>query len=347
KITLLCEGTPNEVKPATHTGGQARQTNWRASPPHTLAGKECDRVAKILIADDDIEIQELLTFTLQKEGYEVITASDGEEAIKKTIEEKPDLVILDVILPRLSGYEVCEKLRENPSTSLIPIIMLTSLTHAKDRIAGIKLGADEYLSKPFEPYELVARIEGLLRRLKKDISVNPLTGLQGIVAIEEEIKTHLSSGEEFAIFYLDIDNFSAYNEKYGFEKGNNLIKSLSNIIRHSVKAIEKEKGFIGHILGDDFVLVVSPYNIEELAEKIIELFSAEIIEHYDEEVRKEGFFNLVDKEGKLKKVPIATLSIGIGIIIPWKYKHPLEVIEYAKHLWKIAKTKQENSYVIG
>ncbi len=304
-------------------------------------------MAKILVADDDTEIQELLTFILEKEGYKVITASDGEETIEKALKEKPELILLDVTMPKLSGYEVCEKLRNNQSTALIPIIMLTSLTHPKDRITGIKLGADEYICKPFEPYELVARIERMLKRIKSDISINPSTGLPGNIAIEEEIKSRLNSGEQFAIFYLDIDNFGAYNEKYGFEKGNELIIALSKILQNSLASFEEEKGFIGHISAEDFILIASPYNIDELAKKIIEIFNEEIVEHYDMDFLEKGYFLLVDKEGKEKKFGITTLSIGIGIINPDKYRHPLSVIEYAKEMWKIAKTKQENTYVIG
>ena len=123
-------------------------------------------MTKILIADDDTEIQELLHFTLENEGYEVVVASNGEEAVEKALKERPDLMVLDVMMPKLTGYEVCEKVRENPLISLTPIILLTSLSQTKDRITGIMLGADEYLSKPFEPFELVTRINGLLQRVK-------------------------------------------------------------------------------------------------------------------------------------------------------------------------------------
>jgi two-component system alkaline phosphatase synthesis response regulator PhoP len=118
----------------------------------------------ILIADDDLEIQELLKFTLENEGYQVISTSDGEEAIRKIYEMKPDLVILDVLMPKYNGFEICEKIRNDESISYLPIIMLSSLSQIKDRITGIKLGADEYLTKPFEPLELVARVERLLKR---------------------------------------------------------------------------------------------------------------------------------------------------------------------------------------
>src|SRR5512138_3607353 len=113
---------------------------------------------KILVADDDIDILDLIKFTLSNEQYEVIECQDGEEALRRTLDEKPDLVILDINMPKMLGFEVCEKIRENPETCLVPIIMLTSLSKTKDRLTGIKLGADEYIVKPFEPLELVSRV---------------------------------------------------------------------------------------------------------------------------------------------------------------------------------------------
>ncbi len=193
--------------------------------------KEPIMSAKILVADDDLEIMELLKFTLEQEDFSVITASDGEEALTLVREEHPDIVLLDVNMPRLTGYEVCEKIREDGSTCLIPVIMLTSFSKTKDRLTGIKLGADDYIEKPFEPYEIVARIEGLLKRTKESLSANPLTGLPGNVTIEAEIRRRLEEGNTFSVIYMDIDHFKAYNDKYGFEKGDNVIRLAATIIR--------------------------------------------------------------------------------------------------------------------
>ncbi|MHB9154450.1 MAG: response regulator transcription factor, partial [Endomicrobiales bacterium] len=169
-------------------------------------------VEKILIADDDLEIIDLLKFTFEQENYLVVAVNDGEEALRRAKEEHPDVVILDVNMPKMTGFEVCEKIRQDGDTCLIPVIMLTSLDKAKDKITGLKLGADDYLAKPFEPFEIVARVEALIRRTKAALAANPLTFLPGNVSIEGEIRKRLEDGEPFSVVYTDIDYFKSFND---------------------------------------------------------------------------------------------------------------------------------------
>lgn len=302
---------------------------------------------RILIADDDIDILDLIKFTLNAEQYDVIECQDGEEALRKTIEEKPDLVILDVNMPKLMGFEVCEKIRENPETCLIPIIMLTSLSKTKDKLTGIKLGADEYMIKPFEPFELVSRVEMLLRRIKETISANPLTGLPGNLTIEAEIKRRMESGEPFAFIHADIDNFKAFNDKYGFDKGDSIIRFVSVIMRFAVKRCGDDKTFIGHVGGEDFVIVTSPENAEEICKDIIENFDKSVPEQYDADVRERGYLWGVDRSGKETQFPLMTVSIGALIAQPGKYQHYSQIIEQAKDLLRQAKATKASSYVVG
>jgi diguanylate cyclase (GGDEF)-like protein len=304
-------------------------------------------MVKILVADDDVEIQELLRFTLENEGYETIIAGDGEDAVRKAQAEKPDLMVLDVLMPKLTGYDVCEKIRQNPSTQLLPIIMLTSLTQVKDRITGIKLGADEYLAKPFEPYELVARIEGLLKRIKMSISANPLTGLPGQVSAENEIKTSLDNKEPFALFFMDIDNFKSYNDKYGFERGDEFIRIFAGILRQSQIEILGNAETLFNTGGEDFMMIASQNAAERLAKRIFELFDAAVSQRYDEDAVQRGYIWVADRTGKEVKAPLMTVSIGIGIIDPGKYGHYIQAIEYSKEMWKISKSKEGNTYTIG
>jgi len=304
-------------------------------------------VVKILIADDDIEIQELLRFTLENEGYQTVIACDGEEAVSKALTEKPDMLVLDVLMPKLTGYEVCEKIRQNPATSLLPIIMLTSLAQVKDRITGIKLGADEYLSKPFEPYELVARIEGLLKRIKANISANPLTGLPGQVSAESEVKALLEDGKTFALFFTDIDNFKSYNDKYGFERGDEFIRIFAGVLRQTQIELQGKPGALFHLGGEDFMLITSHDMAEKMAKRIIELFDAAVFQRYDDDAGQRGYIWVVDKSGREVKTPLITISIGITLVDPEKYKHYSQIIENAKEMWKISKSNAGNTYVVG
>src|SRR3989339_236641 len=303
--------------------------------------------AKILIVDDDQEIQELLKFTLEDEHHQVISAEDGEAGVRMATGEHPDLIILDVNMPKLSGFEVLEKIRENGSTCLTPVIMLTSQAKTKDRITGIKLGADEYLNKPFEPFEIVARVEGLLKRTRESLAANPLTGFPGNPSIETEIKRRLEAREVFSVVYSDIDNFKAFNDKYGFEKGDNIIRLLSVIIRSAITEFGDKNDFLGHIGGGDFVIVSTETGARTLCEKIIQNFDAFVPNKYDEESMAKGFIMGVNRSGAEEKFPLMTVSLGVAVVEPGKYKHYSQVVERAKELLKKAKLDSSSVYVVG
>ncbi|MBD3272165.1 MAG: response regulator, partial [Elusimicrobia bacterium] len=243
---------------------------------------------KVLIADDDEEIRDLLRFALEGEQFQVIETVDGAQALEKIMSERPDLVILDVMMPKMTGYEVCEKVRSEGSTCLIPIILLTSLAQTKDKVTGIKLGADEYLTKPFEPFELVMRAEGLLKRTREALSANPLTGLPGNISIENEIKRRLDDSETFSVIYLDANNFKAYNDKYGFERGDGVIRLIAAIVRDAVKTLGSEKDFIGHIGGEDFIILTQSERAEIVIIRVMENFASMIPNQYDDDVRQRG-----------------------------------------------------------
>ncbi|PKN01390.1 MAG: diguanylate cyclase response regulator [Elusimicrobia bacterium HGW-Elusimicrobia-1] len=301
--------------------------------------------AKIFIADDDAEILDLLIYTLESEHYTVVTASDGDTALRKIVEEKPDLIILDVNMPGMSGFEVCQKVRENSDICLTPVIILSSLAKTKDRITGIKLGADEYLTKPFEPFELAARVEGLLKRARESLAASPLTGLPGNVSIETEIKNRLAGAEEFCVIYSDLDHFKSYNDRYGFDRGDAVIKLVSTIFRTAVAEEGNSKDFIGHIGGDDFVVVTTPDKCRGIAQKIAAVFGALIINQYDTDARKNGFVSGKDRAGAPAQFPIMTISTGCAKVVPGKFPHYSLVVEKARELLKTAKTQTGNSLV--
>jgi diguanylate cyclase (GGDEF)-like protein len=304
-------------------------------------------LAKLLIADDDAEVLELLKFTFESEDYTVITASDGEEAFDLIKDEHPDLVVLDVNMPKLSGFEVLEKVRADSAICLTPIIMLTSFSKTKDRITGIKLGADDYIDKPFETVELVARAEGLLRRTKEHLSANPLTGMPGNVTIEVETKKRLEAGEPFSVIYLDIDHFKSYNDKYGFEKGDNVIRLVATIIRASSSAVGNKNDFLGNIGGDDFIIITTSDRIDDYASVIIKYFEDMVEQQYNEDDRSKGFIMGVNRQGQEVKFPLMSVSLGVANVEKDKYRHYSQVVEQAKDMLKKAKLKDKSSIEIG
>src|SRR5712691_6266036 len=141
----------------------------------------------ILVVDDDPDIARFVEVNLRSAGYEVAVAGDGEEALEKAGELRPDLVLLDVMMPRIDGFEVATRLRKNPQTANTSIIMLTAKALSADKVTGLQSGADDYIIKPFDPIELLARVKGTLRRAKEMRNLSPLTGLPGNIRIQDEV----------------------------------------------------------------------------------------------------------------------------------------------------------------
>src|SRR5919106_3427200 len=207
----------------------------------------------VLVADDDEDIVRFVEVNLRLEGFEVITASDGEQALEMATESLPDLILLDVMMPRLDGFEVCQRLRHDGRTKQISVIMLTGKSLSADKVVGLTAGADDYIIKPFDPLELMARVKSTLHRAEELRAANPLTKLPGNARIQTELMQRVSSGVQFALMYIDLDNFKAFNDHAGFLRGDEAIKLLAQCILSSATAFGGEQPFVGHIGGDDFV----------------------------------------------------------------------------------------------
>ncbi|HET9672207.1 MAG TPA: response regulator, partial [Actinomycetota bacterium] len=199
----------------------------------------------ILVVDDDPDIARFVEVNLRSAGYDVSVAGDGQEALDRAADLRPDLVLLDVMMPRLDGFEVAQRLRKNPQTANTSIIMLTAKALSSDKVTGLQSGADDYIIKPFDPIELLARVKGTLRRAKEMRNLSPLTGLPGNIRIQEEIERQVREHRPFAVLYLDLDNFKTYNDKYGFVRGDRLIQGTARMLQDAMMAHDVD-GFVGH-----------------------------------------------------------------------------------------------------
>jgi DNA-binding response OmpR family regulator len=170
---------------------------------------------KVLVADDDHNLRQLLMEALPKHKFEVYQAADGPESWDTIKNLRPDLVLLDVMMPGMDGHEICRLMRDNPQTRNIPVIMLTARAQLQDKLDGIESGADDYITKPFDPLELQARIEMHLRRYLRDSDMSPVTELPGNKSIEQALIERIESGRKFALLYVDLDDFKAFNDYYG------------------------------------------------------------------------------------------------------------------------------------
>ncbi|MBN2119482.1 MAG: response regulator [Candidatus Omnitrophica bacterium] len=299
---------------------------------------------KILIVDDEPFIRDILKSVLE-ELYDIIEACDGEEALVLIRKQNPSLVILDYKMPKKTGIQVCKEIREDPLFLHLPIILLTGKGEVHDKIEGLDAGADDYIVKPFEPDELMARVRMVLKRSTRDLDANPLTRLPGNVSIMNEVQNRIIHNKKFAVLYLDLDKFKAYNDYYGFERGDELIKETAWIIIEALHSKGKEEDFVGHIGGDDFVVVTVPERSVSIAKEVIEKFDEKAPLFYTEEDRKRGFILSKDRLGREEKFSVVSISIGIVTNTERDFKHIGEVSSVGAELKKYAKTFEKSIYI--
>ncbi|MDA8188608.1 MAG: response regulator [Dehalococcoidales bacterium] len=307
-------------------------------------------MTKILVVEDEKNIQEMLEIYLASQGFEPISASDGEEALRLAHQETPQLIILDVMLPGIDGFEVCRQLRRSVKTASVPIIMLTAKATLPDKLTGFEIGADDYVTKPFDMDELVARMQTQLRHVAQAL-LSELTGLPGNTAIEQTIKRILNDRDgKWAILYVDIDNFKAYNDAYGFLQGNELIKAAARVIYQAVDEMAssdpENMDFVGHVGGDDFVVTTTPERVKPICEKIIRRFDAEAPLHYSPEHREQGYIITEDRKGQMVRYPIATVSIGVVTNQLRQIDTPWLVSKIAAEVKRKAKAIPGSSYYV-
>lgn len=301
--------------------------------------------AKILIVDDEPDIRDILKITLSEENYEIFEAADGEEALR-IIRSKPlDLVLLDYKIPKVEGPQVCRMVKKDLLLRHLPIIMVTGKGEVTDKIDGIDAGADDYVVKPFEPKELMARIRMVLRRTERDLEANPLTRLPGNIAIISELTKRIEKKELFAVCYVDLDKFKSYNDKYGFEHGDEVIRETARILIRTIQECGAPDDFIGHIGGDDFVVVTIPARTDALCSRIIEYFDNTMPSFYTEADRKNGYIVAHNRQGQEQKISLLSISIGVVSNELRPITHVAEVGEIGAELKAVAKGVEKSNYV--
>lgn len=225
--------------------------------------------------------------------------------------------------------------------------MLTGKGEVEDKVSGLEAGVDDYMVKPFEPQELLARIRMLIRRSNVNLDANPLTRLPGNVSINRELEGKIKRNESFAVLYIDLDNFKALNDYYGFQKGDELIKETARILLNSSREKGTLQDFTGHIGGDDFVVITVPEKAEELAKKIIVEFDKAAPEFFAEQDRIKGFIETKGRDGLVQKFGFTTVSIGIISTEQQQFTHIAEIGSVGAELKKLAKKFKESKYVIN
>jgi diguanylate cyclase (GGDEF)-like protein len=299
----------------------------------------------VLVVDDDPDIARFIEVNLRTQGFNVHMATDGVEAVERATELRPDLVLVDVMMPRMDGFQVVDRLRSDPRTANTSIIMLTAKALTADKVLGITAGADDYIIKPFDPVELVARVKGTLRRAREMRAISPLTGLPGNARIQDELKRRIEGGERFALLYADLDNFKAYNDHYGFLRGDDALRTVARCIQDA--AMERDPSiFVGHLGGDDFVLISAVEDAEPLCKSIVELCESKRGELYDPEDRVRRYIEVENRRGEAQRFPLLSISIGVATTERRSFGHQGEAVTVATELKEFAKRNEGSSYLI-
>jgi diguanylate cyclase (GGDEF)-like protein len=266
---------------------------------------------RILVVDDDPDILQYVKMNLELEGFEAQTASNGVEALEIATKNPPALVLMDVMMPGMDGLTTLRHLRNDPTTSSVPVVMLTARALAKDRVKGLDLGADDYITKPFAVEELIARVGTVIRRAQQMRDVSPLTGLPGNFRIAAELEQRIEARSPVAVVYGDLDNFKAFNDHYGFMRGDTVIKYTANTLTEAAAACGDPESFVGHVGGDDFIAIVDPTMVEAFCENVIQTFDDGILDYYDTADALQGYIEVTDRRGERHAYPIVSFSMGV------------------------------------
>jgi diguanylate cyclase (GGDEF)-like protein len=265
---------------------------------------------RILIVEDDFDISNMLRIYFDSQGYETLVAPRGEEGLEMCRRRLPNLVILDIMLPDVNGYEVCRRLRENLRTSHIPIIFLTQKDERSDQIAGLELGADDYVTKPFDLQLLLLRVQRAIQRAGWLSLTSPVTGLPSSKLVEEQLR-QIMRRKDWAILYIGINHIDDFNDVYGFVAGDDVLRFTAMLLTEVIDDLGSGSDFIGHIGGDDFLIITTPDRAPQAKVRLAQRFDEEVMTFYNFKDRERGHIEIVGSDGKTQRLPLMTLAVGL------------------------------------
>jgi diguanylate cyclase (GGDEF)-like protein len=295
------------------------------------------QLGKILVADADPHLLGTIVTALRAEGHEVISARTGGEAVRLAREQLPWLLILDATMPDMSGYEVCRRLRSDWRFADRSVILLASESRTQRRSFGLAAGADDFVLKPVDLTELTDRVRLTQRRLVEMRSSSPLTGLPGNVHIQQELERRVTGGGFVALLYVDLDHFKAYNDHYGFLRGDEAIRALAGVLQRSVE--DRPDAFLGHVGGDDFVVMTRPDDAERIAQEVIAGFESIVGGLYEPEDAARGWFEVTDRTGATHRQGLLTVSIGVATNVGRAIDDHRRLVDLAAEMKEFAKAR--------
>jgi GGDEF domain-containing protein len=279
-------------------------------------------------------------------AFPLLVFSQPDEVESIVLRGHPCLLFVDGDNSGTVGVGLVRRLKSDAFTAIVPITTLAGTHHAEQVQAWFTSGADEVLTGLFSPAEQRSRMDAMLVRTERDVSVHPSTRLPGTTEIEREIRRRLDSNQEFAVCYADLDHFKEFNDRYSYYDGDRVIYILSRVLHDVVRGLMGSRGFVGHIGGDDFIFVIPASDISPVCSEILEVFDSLIPLQYNDQDRRAGYFFGKDRRGQLHRVPLMTLSIGIVTNRHRRFAHPAQVSELATEMKSYAKTLPGSVFVV-
>ena len=302
-------------------------------------------IQEIYIIDDD-ETSVLVFRELFKNDTEYKFISVKSEQIDVALRNIPTIIIINEDAIDVNTVELCKKIRNDDDNSITPVIVVSSNSDKEHRIEILKESVEYYIKKPVNAQYLYYTIKNLGRLLSINRRISPLTGLPGNVQIHAELKKRISNRENFSVLYLDLDNFKAYNDVYGFLKGDEIIKYTADTIVRCVHNYIHEGAFVGHIGGDDFIAIVPILNCDEICKNIIASFDAHVTKFFTEEDVEKGYIEVANRKGIIEQFPLTSISIGVVEADVGRFANMLEIGEVGAQVKHNAKSVMGSSYFI-
>jgi diguanylate cyclase (GGDEF)-like protein len=300
----------------------------------------------VLIVEDDESTRQILRHVLVAAGFECELAQDGEEGVRMAIECRPGIILMDLSMPKLGGLEALAQIRRDYRARSTPVILLTANGNIDSIVQHLAAGADDYLVKPVAPAELVARVQLAMQRAAMLRDLNALTGLPGNAAILQEIGMRLAAGRQLACMHADVDAFKAYNDHYGFARGDLAIRATADALLDALEAAPSPEHFAGHIGGDDFLVLTAPELAEPLARDIIKRFDSAVPDLYDAAERDQGWVEVWDRRRQLHQAPLMSISIGIARTDTHALESPVAIAAIAGEMKAVAKLQTGSALAV-
>lgn len=284
--------------------------------------------ARLLVVEDDFDIANMLHIYFTGQGYQVDIAPHGSDALEKTRQNLPHLIILDIMLPDIDGFEVCRILRTNSRTSHVPIIFLTQKDERSDKLQGLELGADDYITKPFDIEELKLRVQRAITRAEQQSLTDPRSGLPSGRLIEEQLRSIIRK-QGWALMDIRLNHYQAFREVYGFVAGDDALRFTAMLMGEVVDDLGSPNDFIGHAGGDNFIIISTEEAMPAITQALNDRFAEEVLTHYNFLDREQGYIKTVDDNGNSEKAPLMSMSLGTVSPSQFQFTDIREITELA------------------